>query len=458
MYFIAQIKRNYSNLMFLNFGFFSSIFWWEKWNEDLKNDTEKFKWNKGEEYKVETWLEKLNTKVELSKEKLLNLTNKELLSYSKEERLKYITEWNIDYSKVKSWEVKEITFLFWDWKDKKELFKKTTVWQVLWKEIFEIKVWEINYKRNWLDWEFFNWNRRLRIFTWTKVEIVKIREKNELNELKLNFDNEFNKKIEEFKINEKYKETIDKNSDIIEEAIKRWIKVEMIYDLFSWILSKYQWNERKVILEDLFTEVNRVRSRYWLEENSEKLKEYLKDDDNDWELDEIKMHFKDIDFSEIWTWLNWLFNFISFAEWTHWNYNAIYWNWEQNEIDFTNMTINEILIYQESYWNKHWSSAIWKYQIIEDTLKGLVDKNDINKNDKFSPEMQDNLAKLLIKWSLEQYLQDKNINKFLLTLSKIWASIPKDESWLSYYHNDWLNKATVSFEDSILAIQNILIS
>lgn len=350
MYFIAQIKRNYTNLMILSIWPFNSNNEWEsKLNENNKPEK-----NPKEE------LINLDTVIKLDKEKLLNLTNKELLSYSKEERLKYITEWNIDYSKVKSWEVKEITFLFWDWKDKKELFKKTTVWQVLWKEISEIKVWEIIYKRNWLDWEFFNWNRRLRIFTWTKVEIIKIREKNELNELKLNFDNEFNKKIEEFKINEKYKETIDKNSDIIEEAIKRWIKVEMIYDLFSEKLKDLDENERKINLEILFTKVDRIRSMYMYNENSEELEKYLKN------------YFD--------SWINY-----SFSKDKHYNYiEAI--NWFSEYYDVPESSIIQLIYKENENWNPSAkapkSSAYWLWQMIDDTWavywKGLDRNNPID--------------------------------------------------------------------------------
>jgi len=152
-------------------------------------------------------------------------------------------------------------------------------------------------------------------------------------------------------------------------------------------------------------------------------------------LDSIKITEKDrklLDF--IWQYESWN------------NYNAIYWNSWQNKTKFTQITIAQVIKNRE-----HWSpsSAVWKYQFLAKTLKDLIKRYKIDPTTKFTSEIQDKLAILkakerwwdkFLKWEISQ-------TQFINNLSKEWAFIPKDASWLSFYNKDWLNRALISYNN-----------
>jgi hypothetical protein len=375
------------------------------------------------------------------------ITNKMFLEdYTIDERLKYVTKNNILPSEIIDWTHKEITFSFdfdWNWKINKNLYFKTTAWQVLPQEVESVSIWNEVFSRSNLAWEFFDKNnKRLIIHHNTAIKIEKLRTKEEIDELeKANFN----------KVNT-YEDSQD--FDIALEATRRWINIWLIFELFSKLLSNFSWTEREIEMENLFTEVDRKRWRWRFDENSEELKNNLKDENDDGVLDSDKFNWYSIDFSNVWKWEEWLLDFISIAEWTYWNYNAIYWNWDQSKINFTDMTLWEILDYQKKYTdNWSYSSAIGKYQFIRQTLLEMVSKYWIDMDEKFTPELQDRLALLKMKeYWLDEFKNNWDTAKFQYKLSQIWASIPKDKSWLSYYSDDWVNNARVKPKD----IQNQL--
>lgn len=147
------------------------------------------------------------------------------------------------------------------------------------------------------------------------------------------------------------------------------------------------------------------------------------------------------DINDIGSWDKWLLNFIGVAEWTWDNYNAIFADGWQNTIKFTEMSLTEILEYQRSY--KIWkgSAAIGKYQFMDYTLKDMIKKYDIDPNTKFSAEFQDRLAflKLNERWLSSFKAGRLSQAEFQMNLAREWASIAKDNSWLSYYHWDSMN-------------------
>jgi hypothetical protein len=61
--------------------------------------------------------------------------------------------------------------------------------------------------------------------------------------------------------------------------------------------------------------------------------------------------------------------------------------------DLTKMTVGQVMALGSA--KSNWIWAAGRYQIIPDTLKGLVRNHGINKEDLFDEEMQDNLALLL---------------------------------------------------------------
>ena len=113
-------------------------------------------------------------------------------------------------------------------------------------------------------------------------------------------------------------------------------------------------------------------------------------------------------------------------------YNYEYGN---KPIDLSNMTIQEVLDHQEKRRKEGAvSSAVGRYQFIHKTLKDLVltkngeEKNpkDLPLNAKFTPELQDKAATILLKRrGLDKYLSGKiSPEQFSTEIAKEWASIP----------------------------------
>lgn len=135
------------------------------------------------------------------------------------------------------------------------------------------------------------------------------------------------------------------------------------------------------------------------------------------------------------------------------NYNAYYGNANNTSVDFTSMTVGEVLAWQSDYVKKGSpSSAVGKYQFIRPTLSGLVKEQNINKNTVFSTELQDRLAiALLERRGLHDYMNGKiTREQFAHNLSKEWAALPKvvgEDPDSSYYEGDNLNKVRISIAD-----------
>jgi conjugal transfer mating pair stabilization protein TraG len=135
------------------------------------------------------------------------------------------------------------------------------------------------------------------------------------------------------------------------------------------------------------------------------------------------------------------------------NYNAYYGRADNSAIDFTSMSVTEVLSWQKDYVEKGSpSSAVGKYQFIRPTLEGLVDELKINKDDAFSKELQDRLAvALLERRGLHDYMSGKiSLEQFAHNLSKEWAALPRvigKDPDASYYAGDGLNKVRLSKAD-----------
>lgn len=143
------------------------------------------------------------------------------------------------------------------------------------------------------------------------------------------------------------------------------------------------------------------------------------------------------------------------------NYNAYFGNATNSEVQFTNMTISEVMAWQAQYVQQGAaSSAVGRYQIIDSTLAGLVRQLAIPVSQKFDQAMQDKLAVAL----LERRGSEKYVNKeltpheFAANLAKEWAALPKvigDKPDESFYASDRLNKSRVSVAEIIQAIEPI---
>ena len=143
------------------------------------------------------------------------------------------------------------------------------------------------------------------------------------------------------------------------------------------------------------------------------------------------------------------------------NYNAYFGNAANSSIDFTNMSIAQVLQWQADFVQAgNASSAVGKYQIINTTLSGLVRQLGINTNQHFDQPTQDRLAiTLLERRGSEKYVNNEiTQQQFAANLAKEWASLPKivgPDPDASYYASDGLNKARVGASEVMQAIEPI---
>ncbi|HRC26371.1 MAG TPA: peptidoglycan DD-metalloendopeptidase family protein [Alphaproteobacteria bacterium] len=125
--------------------------------------------------------------------------------------------------------------------------------------------------------------------------------------------------------------------------------------------------------------------------------------------------------------------------------------------DFTSMTVDQVLAWQQNYTRNvgSASSAVGKYQVIQETLKNCKKEMGLSGNEKFDQAMQDRIAlHLLDKRGYQSFLKGNiSAEKFANNISKEWASLPKDASGLSYYHGDGLNKSGVSWGTLLASVQ-----
>jgi muramidase (phage lysozyme) len=140
------------------------------------------------------------------------------------------------------------------------------------------------------------------------------------------------------------------------------------------------------------------------------------------------------------------------------NYNAYFGNANNSTVIFTEMTVDDVLKWQEDFVKQgHASSAVGKYQIINTTLKGLVRQMDIDTSARFDEAMQDRMAvALLERRGSEDYVNKKlTREQFAANLAKEWAALPRvigAHPEQSYYAGDGLNKVQISIEDIFKAL------
>ena len=201
---------------------------------------------------------------ELKEITLQTISSIDFLKTSQNKRLKYITLWNIDSSRLITWEVKSLDF---DFKWNKELYLKTTAGQVMPAEVRSIITpdWLI-WKRssNNLLWEFFDKNNKRLIiwdsswvwFKWySKIEGVILWD---INTLTSNISTKFKAYSE--------KQENKDNFDIIKASLERWIDPELAIRVIWNELNLVQKNERSSKIEYILTAFLKVRWDYWLSE------------------------------------------------------------------------------------------------------------------------------------------------------------------------------------------------
>ena len=146
---------------------------------------------------------------------------------------------------------------------------------------------------------------------------------------------------------------------------------------------------------------------------------------------------------------------------SHGNYNAYYGNADNQSVKFTDMTVAEVLAWQDEFVGAgNASSAVGKYQFLNTTLEGLVNELGVSRTARFDAVLQDKLATQLIKRrGAEQYARgDISREQFAHNLSKEWAALPRvigANPTASYYDGDGMNHAHISIAQVFAAVETL---
>lgn len=143
------------------------------------------------------------------------------------------------------------------------------------------------------------------------------------------------------------------------------------------------------------------------------------------------------------------------------NYNAYYGNVSNTTIHFTDMSVAEVLQWQEEYVRRGQpSSAVGKYQLIRPTLAGLVNELGISPEARFDEALQDRMAIALLerRGSLDYAAKKLTREQFAANLAKEWAALPRvvgGNPEESYYAHDGINKSHISIDEVFKALASI---
>lgn len=143
------------------------------------------------------------------------------------------------------------------------------------------------------------------------------------------------------------------------------------------------------------------------------------------------------------------------------NYNAYFGNANNTTLKFTEMSVGDIMRWQQEFVAKgNASSAVGKYQFISTTLEGLLNELNIDRDTRFDEALQDRLAvRLLERRGVQEYLRGHLSREQLAhNLSKEWAALPRvtgTQPAESYYAGDGLNHARISVDQVLAAIDSL---
>jgi muramidase (phage lysozyme) len=126
------------------------------------------------------------------------------------------------------------------------------------------------------------------------------------------------------------------------------------------------------------------------------------------------------------------------------------------EAALTDMTLDEVRALQRRIQSSGGAStAVGKYQIKDDTLDYLQAEIGLSGSQRFTEELQDQMAQTLLnRRGYDEYKAGQiGEEEFLNRLSKEWAALPKDASGTSYYKGVGNNKALVGYDETVSAIR-----
>jgi hypothetical protein len=134
------------------------------------------------------------------------------------------------------------------------------------------------------------------------------------------------------------------------------------------------------------------------------------------------------------------------------NYNAHFSNAANTTVRFTDMTVGEVLRWQEEYVRQgSVSSAVGRYQIVRPTMLKLVQQLHIDHSVRFDERMQDRMAIALLERRGSLAYADDRLSReqFAANLAQEWAALPKitgPNPQESYYAGDGINESRITVD------------
>lgn len=124
------------------------------------------------------------------------------------------------------------------------------------------------------------------------------------------------------------------------------------------------------------------------------------------------------------------------------------------------MTVGEVLAWQDSIDPLYRSEAAGRYQIMEDTLRGLYAEAGMATASRFDAAGQDHLATALLRRrGLDRYLGGTmSAEAFCNNLAREWASLPQvsgPNKGKGVYDGDGLNRASGDVDAFLAAVEAI---
>ena len=139
------------------------------------------------------------------------------------------------------------------------------------------------------------------------------------------------------------------------------------------------------------------------------------------------------------------------------NYNAWYRAAHQGEVQLADLTLAEVRALQRRLVRQNGGSAIGRYQIIDDTLDGLVARMGLSASERFTPALQDRMAMHLAREAgLEAWLDGALSDEgFAARLARVWAGLPADQSGRSRYAGIQGNRAGIGWRALVTSLGRI---
>ena len=139
------------------------------------------------------------------------------------------------------------------------------------------------------------------------------------------------------------------------------------------------------------------------------------------------------------------------------NYNAWYRHADQNEVQLADLTVGEVRALQQRLVRRNGGSAVGRYQIIDDTLDGLIVRMGLSGKERFTPALQDRMAMHLAREAgLQSWLSGAlSDERFAARLARVWAGLPGDHSNRSVYAGIQGNRATIAWPSLVASLRHI---